>query len=41
MLKKNDDKLRAFINDVLEDAEKDGTWKRLWQETAGKVLPTP
>jgi len=40
-VKKNDDKLRAFINDVLEDAEKDGTWKRLWQETAGKVLPTP
>jgi glutamate transport system substrate-binding protein len=40
-LKKNDDKLRTFINDVLEEAEKDGTWKRLWQETAGKVLPTP
>jgi glutamate transport system substrate-binding protein len=40
-LKKDDDKLRAFINNVLEEAEKDGTWKRLWQETAGKVLPTP
>jgi glutamate transport system substrate-binding protein len=40
-LKKNDDKFRAFINDVLDEAEKDGTWKRLWQETAGKVLPTP
>jgi glutamate transport system substrate-binding protein len=40
-LKKNDDKLRTFINDVLEEAEKDGTWKRLWQETAGKVLPNP
>jgi glutamate transport system substrate-binding protein len=40
-LKKNDDKFRAFINDVLEEAQKDGTWKRLWEETAGKVLPTP
>jgi glutamate transport system substrate-binding protein len=40
-LKKNDDKFRAFINDLLEEAEKDGTWKRLWQETAGKVLQTP
>jgi glutamate transport system substrate-binding protein len=40
-LKKNDDKFRAFINSILEEAEKDGTWKRLWEETAGKVLPTP
>jgi glutamate transport system substrate-binding protein len=40
-LKKNDDKFRAFLNDVLAEAEKDGTWKRLWEETAGEVLPTP
>ena len=40
-LKKDDDEFRAFINNILEEAEKDGTWKRLWEETAGKVLPTP
>src|SRR6476659_7458551 len=40
-LKKDDDRFRAFINNTLEEAEKDGTWKRLWEETAGKVLPTP
>jgi glutamate transport system substrate-binding protein len=40
-LKKGDNEFRAFINDVLEKAEKDGTWKRLWEETAGKVLPAP
>jgi glutamate transport system substrate-binding protein len=40
-LKKGDDDFRAFINSILEGAEKDGTWKRLWEETAGKVLPTP
>lgn len=40
-LKKGDDEFRAFINNILEEAEKDGTWKRLWDETAGKVLPPP
>lgn len=40
-LQKGDDEFRAFINDVLDAAFKDGTWARLFEETAGKVLPTP
>jgi glutamate transport system substrate-binding protein len=43
-LKKGDDKFRAFINDTLEKAEKDGRWKTAWEATAGKVAtetPTP
>ncbi|HEY5812384.1 MAG TPA: transporter substrate-binding domain-containing protein, partial [Terrimicrobiaceae bacterium] len=40
-LKKGDNDFRAFINNVLQEAEKDGTWKRLWEATAGKILPTP
>ncbi len=37
----DDTAFRSFINDVLEAAYADGTWKRLWEETAGKVLKTP
>jgi glutamate transport system substrate-binding protein len=43
-LKKGDDKFRAFINDTLDKAEKDGRWKTAWDSTAGKVAtetPTP
>lgn len=40
-LKKGDQAFRDFINTVLEDSYKDGTWARLFKETAGKVLPVP
>ncbi|AQP46273.1 ABC transporter substrate-binding protein [Tessaracoccus aquimaris] len=40
-LKKGDDDFRTFINDTLEESEKDGAWKKAWEDTAGKVLPTP
>ena len=40
-LKKGDDDFRTFINDVLEAAVKDGSWAKAWENTAGKVLPTP
>lgn len=36
-----DDAFRAFINDVLEEAFEDGTWARLYEETAGTVLDVP
>lgn len=36
-----DDAFRTFINDVLEEAYEDGTWARLFEETAGVVLDTP
>jgi glutamate transport system substrate-binding protein len=36
-----DDAFRAFINDVLEESFADGTWARLYEETAGQVLDVP
>ena len=40
-LKKGDDEFRTFINDTLDEAYKDGAWKKAWEDTAGKVLPVP
>jgi glutamate transport system substrate-binding protein len=40
-LKKDDTEFRTFINDTLEKSYKDGTWKKAWEDTAGKVLKTP
>ena len=40
-LKKDDTEFRNFINDMLEKSYKDGTWKKAWEDTAGKVLKTP
>ncbi|GAB3031285.1 glutamate ABC transporter substrate-binding protein [Parafrigoribacterium mesophilum] len=40
-LKKDDTQFRNFINDTLEKSYKDGTWKKAWEDTAGKVLKTP
>lgn len=40
-LKKGDTEFRNFVNGVLEESYKDGSWKKAWEETAGKVLPTP
>ncbi|WP_423923733.1 glutamate ABC transporter substrate-binding protein [Frigoribacterium sp. 2-23] len=37
----DDTEFRTFINDVLQDAEDDGTWDKLWEKTAGKILDTP
>ncbi len=36
-----DDAFRTFINDVLEEAFANGTWARLYEETAGTVLVVP
>ncbi|MDQ1656119.1 MAG: glutamate transport system substrate-binding protein [Cryptosporangiaceae bacterium] len=38
-LKKGDDKFRAFINDTLEAAAKNGDYEKAWKATAGKVKP--
>jgi glutamate transport system substrate-binding protein len=40
-LTKGDDEFRTFINDVLEESFEDGTWARLFEQTAGEVLPVP
>ena len=40
-LRKADTEFRTFINDVLEEAYKDGSWVAAWKATAGKVLATP
>jgi glutamate transport system substrate-binding protein len=40
-LKLGDTDFRMWINDVLEEAFDDGTWARLFDETAGAVLETP
>jgi glutamate transport system substrate-binding protein len=40
-VKKDDQQLRAFINDVLERTYADGRWLRAWQQTVGKFDPTP
>jgi glutamate transport system substrate-binding protein len=36
-VKKGDTQFRNFINDVLEEAAKDGRWQQAWAATAGKV----
>ena len=36
-VKKGDTAFRTFINDVLEEAVKDGRWQQAWAATAGKV----
>ncbi|PJJ61316.1 glutamate ABC transporter substrate-binding protein [Compostimonas suwonensis] len=40
-LELGDTEFRGFVNDVLQEAFDDGTWARLFDETAGEVLPTP
>jgi glutamate transport system substrate-binding protein len=43
-VKKDDAGFRTFINDTLEKAYKDGSWKKAWDDTAGKTgqaAPTP
>jgi glutamate transport system substrate-binding protein len=43
-VKKGDTAFRTFINDTLEKAYADGSWKKAWDATAGKTgeaAPTP
>jgi len=43
-VKKDDTAFRTFVNDTLEKAYKDGSWKKAWDDTAGKTgqaAPTP
>ena len=43
-VKKGDTAFRTFVNDTLEKAYKDGSWKKAWDDTAGKTgqaAPTP
>lgn len=43
-VKKDDVAFRTFVNDTLEKAYKDGSWKKAWDDTAGKTgqaAPTP
>jgi glutamate transport system substrate-binding protein len=35
----DDTAFRDFVNDVLEESYKDGSYKKAWESTAGKVLP--
>ena len=35
-VKKDDTAFRGFINDALDKAFKDGSWKKAWDDTAGK-----
>lgn len=39
-LKKDDTTFRMWINDKLEAAEKDGSYKKAWEDTAGTVIKT-
>jgi len=39
-LKKGDTAFRTWINDQLEAFAKDGTYKKAWESTAGKVIKT-
>jgi glutamate transport system substrate-binding protein len=38
-VKHDDTEFRTFINSVLTKAYKDGTYKKAWEDTAGKLLP--
>lgn len=38
-VKSDDTEFRTFINDVLTKSYKDGSYKKAWDDTAGKVLP--
>ncbi len=38
-VKLDDTEFRTYINDVLTKAYKDGSYKKAWEDTAGKVLP--
>jgi len=43
-VKKGDTAFRAFVNDTLDKAYADGSWKKAWDATAGKTgqaAPTP
>jgi glutamate transport system substrate-binding protein len=43
-VKKGDAAFRTFVNDTLEKSYKDGSWKKAWDDTAGKTgqaAPTP
>jgi glutamate transport system substrate-binding protein len=35
-MKKGDTAFRGFVNDVLEKSYQDGSWKKAWDDTAGK-----
>ena len=39
-LKKDDTAFRMWINDQLEAADKDGSYKKAWEDTAGTVIKT-
>jgi glutamate transport system substrate-binding protein len=39
-LKKDDTAFRTWINDQLEAADKDGSYKKAWEDTAGTVIKT-
>jgi glutamate transport system substrate-binding protein len=36
-MKKGDQEFRDFVNDTLEEAYEDGSWKEAWDKTAGEV----
>ena len=38
-LKRDDTEFRTFINEMLTKAYKDGSYKKAWEDTAGKLLP--
>ena len=40
-LELGDTEFRTFVNETLQEAFDDGTWARLFEETAGTVLPVP
>ncbi|MDF2443525.1 MAG: glutamate transport system substrate-binding protein, partial [Subtercola sp.] len=40
-LTKDDTAMRTFVNETLQAAYDDGTWARLFEQTAGTVLPVP
>jgi glutamate transport system substrate-binding protein len=40
-LKKGDTAFRTFVNDVLEQSFKDGSWAKAWDRTAGSITGQP
>ncbi|RFA14355.1 ABC transporter substrate-binding protein [Subtercola boreus] len=40
-LTKDDTAMRTFVNETLQAAYDDGTWARLFEQTAGTVIPVP